>query len=46
MIAAHPNVSAIDIGLVLESVRSFLDKAGMAVRFMAMFSIVTGLWRF
>ncbi len=43
VVRAHPNVSAIDIGLVLESVRSFLDKVAMAVQFMALFSIVTGL---
>ncbi|MEX2602107.1 MAG: FtsX-like permease family protein [Balneolaceae bacterium] len=39
----HPNVSAIDVGLVLESVRQFLNKVAMAVRFMAMFTILTGL---
>ncbi len=39
----HPNVSAIDIGLVLQSVQEFLDKVALAVQFMALFSILTGL---
>ncbi len=43
VVRAHPNVSAIDVGLVLESVRQFLDKVAIAVRFMAWFSIITGL---
>lgn len=43
VVREHPNISAIDIGLVLESVRQFLDKVAMAVQFMALFSIITGL---
>ena len=43
VVRAHPNVSAIDVGLVLESVQAFLDKVAMAVQFMAFFSILTGL---
>ena len=43
VVQAHPNISAIDIGLVLESVQAFLDKVAMAVQFMALFSILTGL---
>lgn len=43
VVASHPNVSALDIGLVLESVQAFLDKIAMAVQFMALFSIITGL---
>lgn len=39
----HPNISALDIGLVLESVQEFLDKIALAVQFMALFSILTGL---
>lgn len=38
-----PNVSAIDIGLVLESVEQFLDKVAVAIRFMALFTLLTGL---
>jgi putative ABC transport system permease protein len=43
VVASHPNVSALDIGLVLDSVRTFLDKIAVAVRFMALFSVLTGL---
>lgn len=43
VVQAHPNVSAIDVGLVLESVQTFLDKVAMAIQFMALFSIITGL---
>jgi len=43
VVREHPNISALDIGLVLESVRQFLDKVAMAVQFMALFSIITGL---
>jgi len=43
IVQAHPNVSALDIGLVLESVRTFLNKIEMAVQFMALFSVLTGL---
>ncbi|MEX0769551.1 MAG: FtsX-like permease family protein [Balneolaceae bacterium] len=43
VVQQHPNVSAIDIGLVLESVRQFLGKVAMAIQFMALFSILTGL---
>ncbi len=43
VVRAHPNVSAIDVGLILESVQTFLDKVAMAVQFMALFSIITGL---
>ena len=43
VVQAHPNVSAIDVGLILKSVETFLDKVAMAVQFMALFSILTGL---
>jgi putative ABC transport system permease protein len=43
VVQEHPNISAIDIGLVLESIQQFLDKVAMAVQFMALFSIITGL---
>jgi len=43
VVQQHPNVSAIDIGLVLESVQQFLDKVALAIQFMALFSILTGL---
>lgn len=44
IVSAYPNVSAIDISAVLNSVRGFLDKISTAIQFMAGFSIVTGLF--
>lgn len=38
-----PNVSAIDLSLVLDTLNSILDKVEFAVRFMALFTVVTGL---
>ncbi len=37
-----PNISAIDISVALDSVRQFLEKVALAIRFMALFSILTG----
>lgn len=42
VVSAYPNISAIDITIALASVREFLDKIALAVRFMALFSILTG----
>lgn len=42
VVAQYPNVSALDIGIVLKSVQEFLDKISMAVQFMAFFTILTG----
>lgn len=39
----YPNVSVIDIGLILNTVDEILDKISFVIRFMALFSIVTGL---
>ncbi len=38
-----PNVSAIDVTLILETVNEFIDQISFAIRFMALFSILTGL---
>lgn len=38
-----PNVSAIDITRVLETINEFIDQISFAIRFMALFSILTGL---
>ncbi|MDB5134740.1 MAG: transporter permease [Mucilaginibacter sp.] len=38
-----PNVSIIDLGLVLSVLDDLLDKLGDIIRFMAMFSIITGM---
>lgn len=39
----YPNVSVIDIGLILNTVDDILGKISFVIRFMALFSIITGL---
>jgi putative ABC transport system permease protein len=39
----YPNVSAVDLELILTTAKSILDKAAFVIRFMALFSIGTGL---
>ncbi|MEO6329538.1 MAG: FtsX-like permease family protein [Ginsengibacter sp.] len=43
MVMAYPNVSIIDLGLVLHVLDDLLGKIGFVIRFMAGFSIVTGI---
>ena len=43
MVKAYPNVSIIDLGLVLHVLDDLLSKIGFVIRFMAGFSIVTGI---
>lgn len=43
MVQRFPNVSIIDLSLVLSIVDKLLDKVGFVIRFMAGFSIFTGL---
>ena len=43
MVQQFPNVSIIDLSLVLSIVNNLLDKVGFVIRFMAGFSIFTGL---
>ena len=43
VVEAFPNVSAIDLTLVLRTVESILNKIAFVIRFMALFSILTGL---
>ncbi|MEP6847069.1 MAG: FtsX-like permease family protein, partial [Panacibacter sp.] len=43
MVRAYPNVSIIDLGLVLHVLDDLLGKIGFVIRFMAGFSIVTGI---
>ncbi len=43
IIEAHPNVSAIDLSLVLETLTSILDRVAFVIRFMAIFTVATGL---
>ncbi len=40
---AHPNVSSIDIGLVLETLDTILSRIGWAIRVMTLFTVATGL---
>lgn len=40
---AHPNVSMIDLALILSTLDGFLEKISFVIRFMAFFSIFTGL---
>ncbi|MDB5019352.1 MAG: transporter permease [Pedobacter sp.] len=43
LVSAFPNVSIIDLALILNVVNQILDKIGFVIRFMAGFSIITGL---
>lgn len=43
LVQAYPNVSAIDVGQVLDTVRTFLDKVTFVIQFIGLFSIITGL---
>ncbi len=43
VVADHPNVSAIDMALILSTVDGVLDKVSFVIRFMALFSVITGL---
>ena len=43
VVREFPNVSAIDLTLLLETFDGIFDKVSFVVRFMAMFTIVTGL---
>ena len=43
LVRQFPNVSAIDLGLILQTVDDILGKISFVVRFMAGFSILTGL---
>ncbi|MFZ0428270.1 MAG: FtsX-like permease family protein [Acidobacteriota bacterium] len=43
LIRQYPNVSAIDLSLVLDTIDSVLDRLSFVIRFMALFSILTGI---
>ncbi|MEO6683301.1 MAG: FtsX-like permease family protein [Ginsengibacter sp.] len=43
MVREYPNVSIIDLGLVLNILNSIMEKIGFVIRFMGGFSILTGL---
>ena len=43
VVKAFPNVSIIDLGLVLDVVSALLDKIGFVIRFMALYCMATGI---
>jgi putative ABC transport system permease protein len=43
LVRAFPNVSAIDLTLVLQTLDGILTKVGFVIRFMALFTVATGL---
>ena len=43
LITTFPNVSLIDLRLILNTVNSLFEKLGLLIRFLALFSIITGL---
>ncbi|MEZ0541983.1 ABC transporter permease [Fibrella arboris] len=43
LVTKFPNVSAIDLGLILKTLDDILSKISFVIRFMALFSILTGL---
>ena len=43
VVKQFPNVSIIDLGLILKLLDEILDKVGFVIRFIAAFSIITGL---
>ncbi|MBO0931430.1 FtsX-like permease family protein [Fibrella sp. HMF5036] len=43
LVGKFPNVSAIDLGLILKTLDDILSKISFVIRFMALFSILTGL---
>ncbi|MDO1450395.1 FtsX-like permease family protein [Rhodocytophaga aerolata] len=43
LVQAYPNVSAIDLGLILRTIDEILNKVSFVIQFMALFSIITGL---
>ncbi len=44
VVQAFPNVSAVDVSLVLRTIDEVFGKIAFVVRFMALFSIITGLF--
>ncbi len=43
VVQEYPNVSAIDVSRILETINQFVNKISLAIQFMALFSIITGL---
>jgi len=43
LVSAFPNVSAIDLTQILKTVNTILDKISFVIKFMALFSVLTGI---
>jgi putative ABC transport system permease protein len=43
VVIAYPNVSAIDVGQIVGTIRAFLDRITFVIQFIGLFSIITGL---
>ena len=43
VVQKYPNISAIDVSRILQTINQFVDKISYAIQFMALFSILTGL---
>jgi putative ABC transport system permease protein len=43
VVREHPNVSAIDLGLIMQTIDSVYAKASFVVEFLALFTVVTGV---
>jgi putative ABC transport system permease protein len=43
VVQEYPNISAIDVSQILETINQFIDKISFAIQFMALVSIITGL---
>ena len=43
IVQRYPNISALDIGLLIESFRDFLNQITFVIQFIGLFSILTGL---
>lgn len=43
IVLAYPNVSAIDVGQIVGTLREFLDRVTFVIQFIGLFSIITGL---
>lgn len=43
IVLAYPNVSAIDVGQIVGTIREFLDRVTFVIQFIGLFSIITGL---
>lgn len=43
LVTSFPNVSLIDLRLILSTINEIFDKLGLIIRFLALFSIITGM---